>query len=295
MIVNIGPKGKLKLLDFINRTWRDGTLPTAWKTATIHPVLMKGKEGSELKDYYPISCTSCICRLAEDMVNSRLYGWLETTGKLDSVEEDISIVNTTGDQLLRLSQAVLNGYQEQKDTTVVFVKLRQVHNKVSKMGLFTRMLNLGINGKMLSWMQAFLTNRLIQTCFDGNVSFKCQLESALPQGSALSCNLNLINMYDIPDINKVSRAQIADSLVIWTTDNCSIKAKRKLSSALIIISNFCKVNAEQTVYTSFTKSMFTKDKTLNLQIDGKKVRRVEPAGFMTWLKERHGLYNNGKK
>ena len=69
--------GKLYLLDFINRTWRDRALPAAWRTATINPILKKGKKAGDPRNYRPISLTSSIGKLAERMVNYRLYWWLE--------------------------------------------------------------------------------------------------------------------------------------------------------------------------------------------------------------------------
>ena len=72
MIINLGLEAKRILLNFINRTWTESSLPSAWRTAIINPVLKKGKTAGDPNNYRPISLTSCIGKLAERMVNYRL-------------------------------------------------------------------------------------------------------------------------------------------------------------------------------------------------------------------------------
>ena len=98
---------------------------------------------------------------------------------------------------------------------------------------------LGINGRMLNWVRAFLTNRTIQTQFDGALSPKLTLEEGLPQGSALSCTLFLIFINDLPPLLNVSKALFADDLVIWVTEKYPIIARRKLKIALTTIGSYC--------------------------------------------------------
>ena len=76
MLSHMGHSAKNKLLLFINRTWKDGQLPTSWRTARVTPVLKKGKPAGLPQSYRPISLTSCLGKVAERMVNYRLYHWL---------------------------------------------------------------------------------------------------------------------------------------------------------------------------------------------------------------------------
>ena len=80
MLTNLGRNGKLLLLRLYNKTWTEGQLPRKWKLATITPILKKGKKANDPKSYRPISLTSCIGKLCERILNSRLYWWLESSG-----------------------------------------------------------------------------------------------------------------------------------------------------------------------------------------------------------------------
>ena len=84
MLINLGPEAKRYLLEYINRTWRESELPAAWRTAVVNPILKKGKEAGEPKNYRPISLTSSIGKLAERMINYRLYWYLEKYGLLNN-------------------------------------------------------------------------------------------------------------------------------------------------------------------------------------------------------------------
>jgi hypothetical protein len=52
-ICHLGKGAKEMLLSFINRTWREGKIPAAWRTADIIPILKKGKEPDAPQSYSP--------------------------------------------------------------------------------------------------------------------------------------------------------------------------------------------------------------------------------------------------
>jgi len=64
MIKNVSLKGKQALLLLYNKTWESCTVPKTWKTATITPILKKGKTADQPKNYRPISQTSCLGKVA---------------------------------------------------------------------------------------------------------------------------------------------------------------------------------------------------------------------------------------
>ncbi|MCG8429666.1 MAG: reverse transcriptase family protein, partial [Candidatus Omnitrophica bacterium] len=271
MIKHLGISAKSSLLKFINRTWIEGKLPRAWRTATIRPVPKPGKSTDELKNFRPISLTSSIGKLAERMVNQRLYWWLEKNGLLDSTQAGFRKGCRTEDQLFRLTQKTIDGFQEKRSTVAVFIDLQQAYDRVWRQGLFMKMWRLGVHGKMYHWIKAFLRDRTIQTTIDGQVSSLHTLEEGLPQGSALSCTLFLIFLNDLPGYLDVNKALFADDLVIWSTSKYPILSQGRLNEALLTISAFAnfwklKVNYSKTVYSVFTRSPQTAKRNFKLHI-----------------------------
>jgi len=71
--------GKDVLLRLLNLSWKKGELPQIWKNAHLVPILKKGKNPAEPRSFRPISLTSCIGKIAERLINRRLYWFLETS------------------------------------------------------------------------------------------------------------------------------------------------------------------------------------------------------------------------
>ena len=285
LLKNLGGKGKLVLLSLINRTWREGYLPSSWRTAIICPILKKDKPSGLPQSYRPISLTSCMSKVAERMINNRLYCWLENKQLLTDTQAGFRRGCRAEDQLFRLVQSTLQGFKEGKHTFGVFVDLQQAYDKVWRKGLLVKMLRMGIHGCMFNWIQAFLSNRTIATRYNGATSSKRTLEEGLPQGSSLSCTLFLIYINDLAEQLNISKAMFADDLVIWTTDKYPIIAKAKLKRNLLTLQTYCrlwklKINNKKTVYSIFTLSHKMARKTLELKIDGEKLEKEDNSVYL---------------
>ena len=285
MIANLGIMAQMSLLMFINRTWKESKIPTQWRTARVTPILKKGKPAGQPSSYRPISLTSCLGKIAERMVNSRLYYWLENNKLLNNAQAGFRRKSRTEDQLFRLIQNVIDGFQEGKSTTAVFIDLQQAYDRVWRKGLLIKMSRMGVHGKMLSWIQAFLSNRTIQTTFDGTTSPKSTIEEGLPQGSSLSCTLFLIFINDLPDLINVQKALFADDLVIWTTEKYPTLAKAKLNRTLKIINLYCnfwklKINEQKTVFTIFSRSSKTSKLPMDIRLNGKNVKKDDNPAYL---------------
>ena len=273
MLTNLGQKGKEVLLALFNKTWTTGQIPRAWKLGTINPILKKDKKPDQPQSYRPISLTSCVGKLGEKMINHCLYWWLESNRLIDTNQAGFRAKSRTEDQLFRLTQRVLDGFQRGEHTAAIFVDLQQAYDRVWRKGLFLKMQNLGIRGKLYFWIKAFLTDRLIQTRMNDSMSSKAVLEEGLPQGSALSCTLFLIFINDLSSALKSEKALFADDLVVWKTSGSSIINQRRLQEDLTALEEYCnfwklKVNASKTVYSLFTKSNREAKRNLRLKING---------------------------
>ena len=259
MLMNLGNKGKEALLMLLNKTWKSGSIPKSWKIATVTPVLKKGKPADQPQSYRPISLLSCIGKLGERMINKRLYWWLESSGLISQDQAGFRAKSRTEDQLFRLTQKVIDGFQKKQHTTAVFVDLQQAYDRIWRTGLLLKMQNMGIKGKIYTWIKSFLSDRLIQTKFNSALSSKAAQEEGLPQGSSLSCTLFLIFLNDVSNVLKSDRALFADDLALWHTDSSTIISGRRLQEDLKNLEDYCsfwklKINTSKTVYTVFTRS-----------------------------------------
>ena len=285
MLTNLGPKGKNVILQLINRTWDKSEIPKTWRNATIIPILKKGKPAEDVKSYRPISLTSCIGKLAERMINNRLYWWLETTNTLNKYQAGFRAGQRTDDQLFRLSQSISNGFQDKKHTTAVFVDLQQAYDRVWRKGLFWKLNDAGVHGKLYKWLKSFLTDRTIQTKLNNAMSSKRVLEEGLPQGSSLSCTLFLMFINDLPEELQAEKALYADDLVMWHTCHHIGISARRLNEDLSKLALYCerwkmKVNNTKTVYSIFTKSQKIAKQSITLQLQGTPLQKEENPVYL---------------
>ena len=285
MLMNLSPKGKEALLMLLNKTWKSGNIPKSWKIATVTPVLKKGKSADQPQSYRPISLLSCIGKVGERMINKRLYWWLESSGLISQNQAGFRAKSRTEDQLFRLTQKVIDGFQEKQHTTAIFVDLQQAYDRIWRTGLLLKMQNMGIKGNLYIWIKSFLSNRLIQTKFNSALSSKAAQEEGLPQGSSLSCTLFLIFLNDISNVIKSEKALFADDLAIWHTDSSTIISRRRLQEDLKNLEDYCsfwklKINTSKTVYTIFTRSHKVAKKEINLTLDNKQLEKEENPTYL---------------
>ncbi|GFR92890.1 reverse transcriptase-like protein, partial [Elysia marginata] len=173
------------------------------------------------------------------------------------------------DQLFRLSQKVIDGFQKKKNTTAVFVDLQQAYDRVWRKGLLWKMREVGIHGRLYQWVNYFLVNRMIQTKINNRISSKLIQEEGLPQGS-----------YDLPDVVQTEKALYADALVIWHTNKHPGISARLLNEDLDRLQNYCdkwklKINSSKTVYSVFTKSHIVAKKNIRLSLRGTNLKKEE--------------------
>ena len=285
MLVQLSKSGKRVLLKIINNTWRAGKLPKSWKTAHVIPIPKKDKPKEKLSSYRPISLTSCVGKMAERMINARLYWWLEKAHLLHSSQGGFRRGRQTVDQLIRLTQETADAFQKGEHVAAVFVDLQQAYDHVWRAGLLFKMQKLGIQGNMYNWIKDFLHDRTIATKVNNTLSKKKTLEEGLPQGSALSCTLFLVYINDLAENLDVQNALFADDLVLWISGKYTLEMQRRLNRSLTMLSTYCelwklKINCRKTVYSIFTLSPVVSKKHLHLKVQNTDIEKDENPCYL---------------
>ena len=85
----------------------------------------------------------------------------------------------------------------------------------SHMCLLVKLKANGIKGKLLNWIQSFLTNRKQRVSINGSLSDESAVVSGVPQGSVLGPLLFLIYVNDIPGAICSSSLLFADDTKLY--------------------------------------------------------------------------------
>ena len=98
MIKQLGKKAKAAMLDIFNLSWKTGHVPQIWREANMIPIHKKGKDKFKTSSYRPISLTSCVGKVMERMINTRLMWHLETNNLIAKEQAGFRQNRSTEDQ-----------------------------------------------------------------------------------------------------------------------------------------------------------------------------------------------------
>ena len=97
-------------LYIFNLSWSSHSFPSIWKASSIIPIHKTGKPLNSPASFRPISLTSCVSKLFERIVLSRLLVFLESNSILSPRQAGFRPGRSTLDQILYLSQSISNGF-----------------------------------------------------------------------------------------------------------------------------------------------------------------------------------------
>lgn len=152
----------VELLGLINRSWRKGEVPSAWKHSLVIPILKSGKPVSDPDSYRPVSLISCVSKLMEKMVASRLYWQLEKDETFRKHQSGFRKGRSTEDLILKLEHTVRSSLVNRQISIAVFFDLKQAFDNINQDLLLYKLANSGIKGRMFCWIEQFLKNRTFQ-------------------------------------------------------------------------------------------------------------------------------------
>ena len=119
-------------------------------------------------------------------------------------------------QLLNYYETIMDVLVDGDYVDSIYLDFSKAFDKVDHNILLAKLANLGIGGKIHSWITSFLKNRQQVVRVEGQLSQKVWVKSGVPQGSVLGPLLFLIMMLDITDnIQKASLSSFADDTRLW--------------------------------------------------------------------------------
>jgi len=102
-ILHLVPSTKKAILALFNKPWKSGTFPALWEKS---PIYKKGNDQKHLSSYIPISLLSCLGKLLERIINTRLMAHLEANNILSPTHSGYRKHRHTEDQLALLAQEI---------------------------------------------------------------------------------------------------------------------------------------------------------------------------------------------
>ena len=281
---NLPDHKMVELLRLANKSFRTAEIPNNWKKSLILPIPKAGKDLADPGSYRPISLLSCVGKVVEKLVNTRLTWILESQKKFSTTQCGFRKRRSTEDLLVRLEHQIRSSLVNKKVTISVFFDLQQAFDSVSHDHLIFKLATAGIEGNMLTWIEEFLTGRSFSVLIGNHRSEEKHLNLGLPQGSNLSPTLFNLMIGDIPHPDQTLILEYADDLAITVTADNFAEAIRLINIAIEAIENWTDtwlltLNPSKTKAMYFTKKNIPEQLT-TLRVNGEDIEWVKSFKYL---------------
>lgn len=247
---------KSSLLRLYNEIFLNDKFPTSWLMSTIIPIPKADKNPNLPSNYRPIALTSCLCKLLERILNSRLTWFLETGKVIAPEQSGFRQYRSTTDHLVQLETSARLAMAAKHHLLVIFFDLRKAYDTAWRFNILKNLHNYGLRGYLMKFIQNFLRQRGFKVRLQDQLSDPYELKDGIPQGSVLSCSLFLVAINDISRNlpQSVRGGLYVDDYAIWCAGPRLAALERQLQLAVAGLERWSR-NTGFTFSTEKTKCM----------------------------------------
>ena len=173
------------------------------KKNNITPIFKAGDQGDPA-NYRPVSLTSHLTKVFEKIVRKNIIKHLDDNDLFNPSQHGFREGRSCLSQLLSHYDTILTQLEEGKDVDVIYIDFSKAFDKVDHTILLSKLKAIGLDGKILKWIESFLTNRKQVVVVDCATSEPADIKSGVPQGSVLGPLLFIIMISDIDEGIKYS-------------------------------------------------------------------------------------------
>ena len=245
MLKHLPRSGMDFLFHIFNLSWTLYSFPSIWKTSSIIPIHKMGKPLNSPASFRPISLTSCVSKLFERIILSRLLFFLESNSILSPRQAGFRPERSTLDQILYLSQSISDGFNKPRPgsrTILSTIDFSKAFDSVWHPALFHKLTSAGLPPCFARLTQSFLSDRRASVVCQFHKSRSFRVRRGVPQGSVLGPVLFslFINGFPAPLPSSVSCSLYADDLAIWSSSPSVPTAVEATQGALFRLERWSK-------------------------------------------------------
>lgn len=241
LIRQLHPNAQNILLKIFNLLWKNEYTPEAWKVQCVIPILKTDKPQNDCNSYRPISLSSCIGKLFENMIKLRLEFYSEKHNILPNQQFGFRKGKSAVENYMSLITDIKNSFHSHSYTACAFLDVQGAFDNVNPSILIQILYEAGIPGKICKWIFNFLYNRTMYVKFNNILHGPRQVYKGTMQGSTISPLLyalytSQINRYLAG--SSVKCLLFADDIVVYSVNKDVNIAIRDLNRGLSQIHNF---------------------------------------------------------
>lgn len=180
--------------------------PERWKKAYITPIYKSG-DNDNVKNYRPVSITSIVPKLLENLVSRQLYRVLSNV--VNDNQHGFMKKRSTATNLISFTEYISHVLDDGGQVDVILTDFSKCFDKINHNLLISKLNALGVGGKLLLWLEDFHKNRkqIVRVNRQSNIAIsknyfseEVDVTSGCIQGGHLSGILFLCFINDIVSI-----------------------------------------------------------------------------------------------
>ena len=288
LLKKLPKKTKESLCRIYSDTIRLGYFPKLWKVAIVKMIPKPNKDVKYAKSFRPISLLSCIGKLLERILASRLSKYMEEKKLFSLSQSGFRRHHMTTEQLLRLSEESHRAFEKRQTVAAVFLDAEAAFDKCWHNGIRYKLkFSLNLPDRIVRLLNSFLTDRVLSVIHEGHQSHQVKLGAGTPQGSPLSPLIYIIFVNDYPDSikDKCSLSQFADDTALWAAAHTRAHAIRTLQKSLDELEGWCrrwrvKLNGDKSNLIFISRARVDDKENHALQLFNDTIRPVNNAKFL---------------
>lgn len=230
------------LTDLFNQILIQGHIPKMWKQANIIVLLKPNKDKQSPSSYRPISLLSCLGKLLEKIIKSRLMLEVERRQLLPQHQAGFRSKKSTINNIVRLERYAKDNLIRSRHSAVIFFDIKAAFDSVWYDGLIYKINDFNLPPYLTNYLISFLNDRTANIEFESTLSRPFKLKSGTPQGSPLSPILYILytadSMNGIPD--HTEHGLFADDTALWTSSNTTSSISSRLQQSVVAFEKWCR-------------------------------------------------------
>ena len=175
---------------------QEGFVPRDWKLANVTPIFKKGSK-SDPGNYRPVSLTCVICKVMESLIKDAIVEHLARNNLIRSSQHGFTAGRSCLTNLLEYMEELTSLVDEGFAVDMFYLDFSKAFDLVPHKRLLVKLRGLGIQGKVASWVEEWLTDRKQRVVLNGEVSDWGEILSGVVQGSVLGPILFLCFINDL--------------------------------------------------------------------------------------------------
>lgn len=243
MIRNLSPTHIRDLTEYLNEElWSKGHVPKEWKHAEIVTIPKPGKKPA-IDALRPISLTSCLGKLYERVIKTRLQNYIEDHDLFPHTMLGFRPGLSAQDAFLILREEVLKGIPKGGEHLLLALDLKGAFDNISHEAILKGLNTISCGERIFDYIKSFLTGRTATIGIGHTRSDKIEVPNkGTPQGAIVSPVLFNIAMLaltkelrKIPDLGYVL---YADDITLWATKGSLAQKEATLQEATTAVERF---------------------------------------------------------